>query len=746
MILTTHKNIKDKIATTKHVPTKQNNHVYPKKIKGPNSTIEFESGITHTFILDEYTYKPKSGTSLTFSDFTNLQEESVYNYDKNNIKWSLWVKDPSNTNLKIGSKGYIKINKRDQIDEYDRDFMVYKSDSNKIDDLLEAYAYTEAIIDTIVDTDGVTKNRLQIKLSKWLTDYDVHIEPFRNGPDLDVSEEYVYKKALTSKELIEVYWSNLQNQRITAAKFNSEIYLTLQTIGFNSQYSATVSLFYEHNGSEHSVDWSISSPNYTSQIQDRYINLLLDIESKTHTLYNQIQTDQGSEDIKVKVKVEIYDANNTLIEEAEGPEINILCNDEVKAYLATTETLNYTSPTSPSVFYHVVKQADLSSKATVVIEAPTVSDGEVISVEFYNSELDQDGLNCTLGGHIPLINDAGVQTFTLNLTVYDGRAESCIEFQTQETTEFVELNEWLYNQTVNGASTNFDIVTKYGALTFTNEDAFKLVRGVAVQKIYHDGRLSDTEYFVDQTKYVEYEYHAANGTVTSLGTYELKWIKKWRYPLLYSKDLDKTWVSGVDYFPHKKNPSTEEAKKRFYRYASNNAKIAIVTVFSGAAGNQFLTKSFSGIGLDLYIQTGGHDRRYLTPKQMGAVIGAAKDSGISNVTITGCVEDKGRGEPSKSHVNGNGVDFRLLRTDGVNTGITVNESKFDAEDMEKLIDSFKKFGYNNENKKYYSHYINNNSVEKYNGKLLKHCKKMAFHKDHLHIRGFQHSEGFVNPN
>lgn len=668
MILTSNNNVENKIGTELNAPKKKVTRIIPKTVIGPGSGVEIKSGIEYTFVLDAYKYRTEESGKNYFdlSEFESLDEEQAFDSLKDLMKWALWVTDPAEPTTVLGfedkiSKGYVQVVPKEQKEEYHRDILLDKSEPQKVMELLD-YAYTYAVLDTFVDADGIKKNRLKIKFSQWLTGYTVHIEAYRYNAEIE-SNDYEFALSVSDKNILKSYWLDIHDKRITYSKFNSQIYMALVTLGMDG-LSATISLYYEHNGTEYSLNWNGTNATHNFIIADRLTRIPFTLEQDNHSIFDQIQGHQGSTDIEFKVRIVVTDpADGTNILTHEELILKVVDSDVVSAYLATEEVLVYEGSTEPTHFYNTLSDITLSSKAILVVEAPTLDDGEVIFVSFYNYELYTSGVQSCPNGNIPLINDAGNQVFQLECTIFNGRAEKCIDFQNQETNEFVEIDNWL---TAN-PSESFDIVFSHYVLNIPSVcDAFKLVKGLVVQKIYHDGFISKENYVEGVTKHVKYEYHAADNIIHDLGTFEIIWVQKFKPGTKTvppkEKLLGTHYVKGGSYY-------------YYYEGEKGKIKVPLVSIFPGAKddpnpekGN---LKKFDSPTLNLEIYESS-EREYAKPISWATFLGGVIKSNYKDVSINGSVQGAqvfinsglaGTGKPSKTHVNGESIDIKYLRKD-----------------------------------------------------------------------------------
>jgi len=258
------------------------------------------------------------------------------------------------------------------------------------------------------------------------------------------------------------------------------------------------------------------------------------------------------------------------------------------------------------------------------------------------------------------------------------------------------------------------------------------------QDIYHTGQLGKVDYIEGIAKQVNYQYHAADGKVHDLGTFDLEWATKWkRRTGKEALNRPASGVEDVDYVKRK----NDKGKDIFF-IKEGDVNTPLLTLFKNS--KEFTYQKNDKRTIILSETT---DREYFNPERLAAIIGAVLGTGFEDVVTNGSVKIDGTGAPSVSHVNGNNIDFKYLRVDGKRPKIDITggvvhtdatgSNKLGIERQEKLLDAFNKFGFG-ETRKNLSWFLPN-------GKTLKHCiedakineKSKSSHYHHLHLTGFK---------
>lgn len=718
MILTTDINISNTNLTAKIAPKNQS---FPKTVVGPSAN---ESPNEAVYTLTDYDYK---SNKVTIANPTP-QEMVDFDADKDNVQWAFWIDGG------LMDTGYVVISNRSLQPESETDITL-TTDGQILKDNLSSKGYLEATVETVIENGDVV-NKLTIKFSKWLDGKNVYDEPFRKKPDHIETKDYVQTTAITAPiEIVDAYWVNQQQNRITSTAYNTEISLVIISLGLTNT-QVTLQLF-DDDSSEDTVDdlilWNNGGP---SNELSRDIN----IAGRETIMPYQVEGEGSS----------LYAAANEPITEIEGLELYL----QISAQPGRFAEIILTSSAKVNRLFFATKSVDDSyspissvypGMSAYLVAETTGLNG--LSAQF--SILAQDNILVSSGTKLPLI-EAGIEKTDFTATVINDFASVQVTFQEIGSTTY---DSWLASliPTSGGIQESlFAISATVNSINYNSTDDFKILAPIVTQNIYYDGTISKENYVENIIRKVRFEYHNTSlNSPFDFGIFDLEWVQKWIYP---GTTFQPSGKLGDDYVKHFKKISEEGKKVYAYYRRESNIKTPIVRIFNvQIAGNTRykFEATVDGTLIRLSEDTG---REYFNPERIAALIGALIDCGHDDVVTNGSVqfdesktgedEISGTGSPSLTHVNGNNIDFKYMRIDSQRPRIDISEgvilsnsTLLDEERQNEFLDSAYKFGFgripDSNGRLNLSHYLSDGVT------LLNHCNKASGHQDHLHLQGFE---------
>ena len=696
---------------------------FPKVMEGPANSLYSEE---LEYKLTEYTYKLGS---TTISNPTT-EQQALFDADKENITWVFWVSGGMMDN----NDDYIVIRDRDLKTESETDF-TNETDKSKFKDAVAENGYLEATVETTVE--GGTKiNKLTVKWSKWLDGKKVFVETFRGSPDHNATKDYVVTTDVKAQvEVLDVYWVNSQLKRITATGYETDVFLVFESLGL---HGATMSamLFDDDLGfsSDDALLWNGGSASHTFMVNNRKVLVPYEVEAENSANYANGHGDDLDPALEVFITLDSTEPLFSLIEEDKYAEIIFTPDVGVKPYMATKSTV--TEGDTSYVVYDQVEKLLPGEKAFLVAECTNIADDTDVSF----TVTEDTPLLVSAGQNIPfLIGNTETTVFTAK--VKDGYAAIEIQLQKPDTTKY---NDWVSKvmpTSGNEQEVDFEIKATVDSVDYLSTDVTKMVAPKVIQRIYHDGKISQEKYIESLIKKVQFIYHDNSNTETDLGTFDVKWAQKW---VRGSKtDGGSGW---------KKIISGNET--RYYQYDGSPGvkKTPIVSIFDTSQEttiHKVFTVTKNG---STFIRISENStREYFNPERLAAFIGAVIETGYEDVTLMGSVDTDASGAYSVTHVNGNNMDLRWLRSDekrpkidtltsgGIAQRLTLDvladRNEFDHTRMNTLINALHKFGWAREkdsSDRYFLGWKYGTNADQ----DLDRTTQASHHQHHLHIQGF----------
>lgn len=193
---------------------------YPLEVKGPE---EIDSNTEAIYKITKYQKKKKESTP----------EEA----EKRNFKWAFYIDGIEIKNKASNWLRLLSVKRRGEtISETDKDFMEITDAQKRTDAIAKkAFLYKKTEI-----KDGVVT--LTVKFSKWLDGHKVHIEAYRNNPELITEKAIVATTAVKAQpEIIKGYWTNDKRENITGKTvgYKDTVYMCLKTLGMGGKTVTT---------------------------------------------------------------------------------------------------------------------------------------------------------------------------------------------------------------------------------------------------------------------------------------------------------------------------------------------------------------------------------------------------------------------------------------------------------------------------------------------------------------------------
>ncbi len=193
---------------------------FPLTVQGPT---EIKANTEAVYTITEYQKNKKASTP----------EDA----DKKYFKWAFYI---DGVKIEKGHINYLRLftvkRKGAAKEEKHEDFMAItdaKARTAEIDGKAILFKKNEI-------KDGVVT--LTVKFSKWLDGHNIHIEAFRNSPDLNPKKGYVVTTAVkATPEIIEGHWVNHQRETITGKTvgYKDTVYMYLKTLGMKNKKIST---------------------------------------------------------------------------------------------------------------------------------------------------------------------------------------------------------------------------------------------------------------------------------------------------------------------------------------------------------------------------------------------------------------------------------------------------------------------------------------------------------------------------
>ncbi|WP_346881328.1 M23 family metallopeptidase [uncultured Algibacter sp.] len=255
---------------------------WPTTVKGPNEII--------------------AGKELTFT-VTHFKENDAptLKKDKEKTRWVFWVDgivmEPKKVNID---------RKRTRSVDSNYDF-IDETDPKKLFTAVKDKGYYATVVDNEKENP-----ELKITFSKWLDGKEVHVEAYRNKPNLKKGAKTVVSlKVKATPEILDAYWLNAAGRKITQTGYKQEAYLFLKTLGLHGK-TIEAQVFDRDlhpnpiplSGTDDKVAWK----NNKIKIEDREVFKQFKVGDKSR--YKEAQQDEEQEQPPV---VGIYDFNKKTV-------------------------------------------------------------------------------------------------------------------------------------------------------------------------------------------------------------------------------------------------------------------------------------------------------------------------------------------------------------------------------------------------------------------------------------------------
>ncbi|MGB5817858.1 MAG: hypothetical protein WBG90_00130 [Saonia sp.] len=731
MILTTNINIASEDIRSTIVGSGRS---FPKTVVGPSNNNNSETAV---YKLTEYTYR-FGGNTVTTPSPSELTE---FDNDKDNISWVVWV----DGGLMDDSNDYIEISNRTTQTESETDFTLTSDKSGFIEELADR-GYLEALVETTVEN-GNKINQLTIKFSKWLDDKNVFVEAFRNRPDHDIAKAYVETTEIkAAPEILNVYWINQQQNFISSSGFNTDISLVIISLGLTgSQINLTL---HDDDTSEGSADdlilWSNNDGTYENSkdvsVTSRTTIIDYQVESSSSPAFaNAFEPATEGSDLEVYLKI-----SGVLIP------VDQLNNQYAQLKLTSLAVINRLFFASKSSFidlngFTVANYTKLDvlypgMTAYLVGEATNLN-GSQVSFSVREETPVLVGANAKL----PLLEGA-VQQTDFNAEIVNDYAETPIKFQEFDSTTYNNWLDILIPENGNLEESVLNIKVTVNGTDYNSTEEFKLLAPLVIQHIYHDGFISQETFIQEITRKIRFMYHGQTEDY-DFGIFDIEWAQK--------------WIRGSKYESAGWKKITVANKTRYYENDGTPGlnKTPLVNILdTPIPSNTRKMFEFFDNGTRVIRLSEDTSREYFNPEKLAALLGAIIDSGYEDIITNGSVGTDGTGAPSVTHVNGNNIDFKYLRTDSqraridiVGGVIEIDDPLLDKIRQNEFLDSLEIFGFHS-TKKSLSWFFDDsdsngdgNIDDQTSNNLLNHCtvtkdangKPKKSHHDHLHVQGFK---------
>jgi LysM repeat protein len=263
---------------------------YPKTVKGPT---EIEAGTEAIYEITEFAlYKGKE------------ENEEDLAKDKKQFKWVLYV---DGVEIKNNLLKYITLRgfEKKEIAESQTDFIEI-ADAQKRTDAILQYGITYFKVEG--EKKG-EKTKITLKFSKWLDQHKIHIEAYRNNPDLKPKKPYVATTLVKAKpEIIKGFWVNENKDNITNSiiGYKETVFMCLKTLGMQDK-TITTQLWEEDYGWG---DEYLKTENNDLKITSRYTYKKLEIPVEYDETYQKQRG--GAEGDQIELYFKLPKENKTL--------------------------------------------------------------------------------------------------------------------------------------------------------------------------------------------------------------------------------------------------------------------------------------------------------------------------------------------------------------------------------------------------------------------------------------------------
>ncbi|WP_271783486.1 M23 family metallopeptidase [Aquimarina algiphila] len=258
--------------------------VYPKIVEGPE---EVTSATEAVYTLTEYSEDPTDT-------------------DKNRMKWAFYI---DGVEIKNKKNKYFQIfaskNGKEK-EECTTDFMAI-TDVVERTKAIQKYAILNAKIEKTPDA------KLTVKFSKWLDGHKIHIEAFRNKPDLDPAKGYVAATTIKAQpEIIDIQWVNDKQLPLKFADYSQDKYLKISSLGLKDEDIELVLQDHKQVIEEQPVTYTFFQDNKAIKIEGR----------ETLKQITVLAKDEKDEAEAEKIVFQVADAKNNS-NEAQLPELQL---------------------------------------------------------------------------------------------------------------------------------------------------------------------------------------------------------------------------------------------------------------------------------------------------------------------------------------------------------------------------------------------------------------------------------------